>query len=293
MCGLEQYPKEQKCHQHFPYGNEDQLLYDFKETFEQSFESHLIARQIPGGGIFICLHGEAEILIDLKSYRLNAGDVCIVFPYSILQTVSKSDDFERFIIGINTTLVQEIQLPSATDYFLYIKENPCISLEREELNKLLELCDLMMQQYAIKDHPFRDEIARSMFRVVYFEIASIYTKRNPIVQEYVPRKDSLTRQFMYLLAKHHNTHRDVEFYANELCVTPRYLSAVVKERTGGGALSWINSLVIKQAKSLLRDNRLSVMQVSDQLNFANPSFFGQYFKKHTGMTPKGFRDEAG
>ncbi|KAA6326959.1 Arabinose operon regulatory protein [termite gut metagenome] len=127
--------------------------------------------------------------------------------------------------------------------------------------------------------------------MIYFEIASIYTKRNPIVQENVLRKDLLVRKFMFLVAKNYHLHREVEYYVNELCITPRYLSSVIKEKTGAGALSWINTMVIRQAKHLLRNNKMSVLQVSDELNFANPSFFGQYFKKHTGMTPKNFRDE--
>ncbi|MDR2859724.1 MAG: helix-turn-helix domain-containing protein [Mediterranea sp.] len=267
------------------------LLLDLNHGTDDAFDVHLNARQLMGGVMFICLNGETEFILDMKSYKLKKGDICIAFPFSILQTVSKSDDFERFIIAVSLELIQDIQIPSPTEYYLYIKDNPCIYLDEEEQKMLLELCNMMIQKYALTDHPFRKEITKSIFRVIYFEIASIYTKRNPIVQENVLRKDLLVRKFMFLVAKNYHLHREVEYYANELCITPRYLSSVIKEKTGAGALSWINTMVIRQAKHLLRNNKMSVLQVSDELNFANPSFFGQYFKKHTGMTPKNFRDE--
>jgi AraC-like DNA-binding protein len=269
---------------------EEPLLYDFSDKDNHTLETHLVSKHLMGGGVFICLNGETEFSIDLKSYKLKKGDMCVVFPFSFLQMISKSDDFERYIIGVSLELVEDIQIPSSTEYYLYIKDNPCISLDEEEIKMLLNLCEIMMQKYAQTDHPFRREIARSMFKVAYFEIATIYTKRNPIVQENVPRKDLLVRKFMLALAKNYHIHRDVEYYAGELCVTPRYLSSVIKEKTGSSAMLWINTIVIKQAKILLKENKLSVLQISEKLNFANPSFFGQYFKKQTGMTPKKYRD---
>ncbi|MDL2256709.1 helix-turn-helix transcriptional regulator [Bacteroidales bacterium OttesenSCG-928-I14] len=270
--------------------NSREELYDLNQNKDKSFETYLVAQHLNGGGIFFCLEGETEFFLDMKSYKLKKGDMCIIFPFSILQTISKSEDFENFIIGVSVELIQDIQMPSSTEYYLYIKDNPCISLTTEEQQMLLGLCNMMMRKYSLVDHPFRREIAKSMFRVIYFEIAAVYTKRNPIVQENVPRKDLLVRNFMFLVAKNYHKHREVEYYANKLCITPRYLSSVVKEKIGSGALTWINNMVIRQAMYLLRDRRLSVTQVSEELNFANPSFFGQYFKKHTGMTPKKFRD---
>jgi AraC-like DNA-binding protein len=274
------------------YGNQKGLLlYDFKNSVENTFETHLIPRQLYGGGIFICLQGETEFVLDLKVHKLKKGDMCIIFPFSILQTVHQSDDFDKFLLGISIELIDDIQLPSLTEYYLYIKENPCISLSDEEKKMLLELCELMIQKYTFTSHPFRQEIVKSLFKVIYYEIAAIYKKHNPIMHESIPRKDMLVRKFMYLLTKHYHKHRAVKYYAGELCVTPRYLSSVIKEKTNSGALFWVNNLVIKQAKNLLNDNSLSVLQISDKLSFSNPSFFGQYFKKHTGMTPKKFRDK--
>jgi AraC-like DNA-binding protein len=270
----------------------EKLFYGFSinSPVGNLLNNHEIPQHLPDGGIFICLQGEAEFFLDLKNYKLKAGDMCVAFPFSILQMISISDEFEGFGMGAGAALFNDIQLPSPTDYYLYIKDNPCISLSEEEQTMLTDLCRQMIQKYERTGHPFRMEIANSMFRVIYYEIAAIYKRGKPIVHEAVSRKDMLFRKFLFLMSKNYLRHKEVDYYAHELCVTPRYLSSVIKEKSGLSALGWINSMIIRQAKSLLGDFRLSIQQISNELNFANPSFFGQYFKKYTGTTPKKFRN---
>lgn len=270
--------------------NERLLGYFHISDAEDILSKYDTPRQLSIGGIAICLAGNAEFSLDLKHYKIKKGDIYVVFPFSVFNVIDKSDDFEGVCLIGSAELFKGIQLPSSTDYYLYIKDNPCISLSEEGQKKLIETCDLVVQKYDCIDHPFRMETTSSAFKILYYEIAAMYKVGKPIAQEFVPRKDMLVRRFMYLLAKNYQVHRDVDYYANELCITPRYLSSVMKDKTGSGALSWINDMVITQAKALLQDSRLSVLQISEKLNFPNSSFFGQYFKKYAGMTPKKFRD---
>ncbi|MDR0414548.1 MAG: helix-turn-helix domain-containing protein [Prevotellaceae bacterium] len=270
----------------------DKLFYGFSinSSSGRMFGERDVSRRLSDGGIFICLRGESEFFLDLKNYRLKAGDMCVTFPFSILQTVSTSNDFEGFGMGVSVELFHDIQIPSLTDYYLHIKNNPCISLSSAEQEMLTELCRQMVKKYERVDHPFRMEIVNSLFKTLYYEIAAIYKRGKPVIQGAVLRKEMLFRKFLFLAAQSYRQHREVDYYARELCVTARYLSSVVKEKSGMSATKWISGMVIRQAKILLKDSHLSVQQVADALNFANPSFFGQYFKKYTGITPKKFRD---
>lgn len=94
---------------------------------------------------------------------------------------------------------------------------------------------------------------------------------------------------MQLLLKHYKQHRDVQFYANELCITPKHLSLVIKQTTKKGANEIINEYVTLQAKSMIKSSTLTIQQISNELNFANQSFFGKFFKRQTGMSPKQYR----
>jgi AraC-like DNA-binding protein len=272
----------------------DRLFYGFRirEPAEWPLYEPQMPHSLASGGIFLCLRGEADFFLDLKRYRLRAGDMCLAFPFSIVQTMRLSPDFAGFGVGVAVELFDDINIPSLTDYYLYIKDNPCISLSASEQKMLTGFCRYLLLRYERADHPFRLEIANSLFRVIYCEIAAIYMRGQPIVHEAVSRKDMLFRKFLFLISKHSRRQRNVGYYADQLCVTARHLSATVKEKSGLTALAWINGLVIRQAKSLLEDRNLSIQQVADELRFTNPSFFGQYFKRETGLTPKEFRNRG-
>lgn len=97
------------------------------------------------------------------------------------------------------------------------------------------------------------------------------------------------RSFLRLVHANFTRERSVGFYASELCVSPKYLSALVKESTGRTAARWIEDYVIMEAKNLLRFSGKNVQQVAYALNFANQSAFGKYFKHLTGMSPSEFQ----
>ena len=98
--------------------------------------------------------------------------------------------------------------------------------------------------------------------------------------------NDLSDRFFRLLTIHYKKHRSVQFYADKLNLTPKYLSTAIKKVTGRPILEWIHEAVLIDAKMLLRTTHLTVQQISDQLNFSSPSAFVQFFKKHTGKTPR-------
>jgi AraC-like DNA-binding protein len=94
---------------------------------------------------------------------------------------------------------------------------------------------------------------------------------------------------MSLLATDITTSREVQYYANKLDITSKYLTVITRQVSGRNANEWITRSVLLNAKALLSTTQLSIQEISARLNFPNPSFFGQYFLRHTQMTPKEFR----
>jgi AraC-like DNA-binding protein len=85
----------------------------------------------------------------------------------------------------------------------------------------------------------------------------------------------------------------VKFYADILCITPRYFSKIVKENSGKSPNEWIDEYIMQEAKALLKSGNFTVQQVSDELNFPSQSFFGKYFKRHTGVMPSKYKKTNG
>ena len=79
------------------------------------------------------------------------------------------------------------------------------------------------------------------------------------------------------------------FYARQLCITPKYLTTLIKRISGLSVSEWIDNYVIIEAKTLLKYSTMSIQEIAYYLNFPNQSFFGKYFKNHTGMTPTAYR----
>ncbi len=126
-----------------------------------------------------------------------------------------------------------------------------------------------------------------MISKILTERAGASTDRRGSVSQ---RNREVFVRFMDLLDQYHQIERSVAFYADKLFITPKYLSSIVKKVSGENALEWINRYVVLEAKSLLMHSDKSIQEVAYALNFPNPSFFGKYFKHHTGMSPGEYKE---
>ncbi|MDR3217915.1 MAG: helix-turn-helix domain-containing protein, partial [Dysgonamonadaceae bacterium] len=139
-------------------------------------------------------------------------------------------------------------------------------------------------------NPHRLEMVRLLSQAFFYGINDVDQLRQGNAAP-TNKKDELFNSFYRLVLQHYKDSREVGFYADKLCVAPKYLSAAIKETTGKSAFEWITDYVLLEAKSLLKSTNMTIQQISDELNFANQSFFGKYFKRLAGMSPKSYRGE--
>lgn len=248
---------------------------------------------IESAGLCICLDGKAEIVINMQRYYLQKGDMCVITPNTMLKVAFRSEDFKGYTIALTQNFFNSINIPSSTSVYLYIKENPCISLSVEQQKNLLKFCNHLKEHDMREGHPFRHEISGLMVMTGIYEIIAIYKQKQPLKQQPYSRKNKLFLEFQQLIATHYNQHKMIDFYAEKLCVSSRYLSAVVKEISGLTASNCINRVVVMNVKNLLTNTEMTIQQISDEMNFPNPSFFTRYFKRMTGETPKAYRGKKG
>lgn len=244
------------------------------------------------GMMAICLRGTTRMSIDLKEYTFGANDMVIVLADQIVQQHQRSDDFLCCVFAVSIKFAQEAILSyrQFLPTLLRIKEDPRIPLKPEEVVSVLEYCSFLRQRVNMRDNCFRREIAKSLFHALFYELGNIMNRHAPAVGRQVKTcRDEVFEQFIHLVRDHYKAQRSVTFYADKLCLTPKHLSNVVKGLTGKSAGAWIDDYVILEAKALLKSTTLTILQVSEALNFANQSFFGKYFKQHTGVSPTQYR----
>lgn len=238
---------------------------------------------------FLCQSGQLDIVIDLKRFHITTGDLIVAYPRSVVRIIGHSEDLYGYTIIGDVSFFTSIQFPGKSSYCMYIMENPCISLLEEERAKIVSLHDMMLRESSDTHHPLRREIDECMMKMIVYEIAAIYLKRKPLVQQPHSRSEMIFQRFIFSLFNNFHIHRTLEFYAAEQSITPRHLSMIVKRMSEQTAGEWIVGCTVMSIKSKLQNKDLSIKEISDEMNFPNPSFFSQYFKKYAGVTPKEYQ----
>ena len=240
----------------------------------------------------MCLKGHMELSLDMEHYSIAPGDIILIRPNNILQYISHSDDLSAVFIAMNVhSTLDIISLIKRTlpPTYHYMKEAPLIHLNDHERQCVSEYYRLLKTKAAATDNPMRREIIVNILRAMIYDLIYISQQKIPQSNTSKGREDQLTELFIRQMENSFREHRDVAYYADKLCLTPKYLSQMVKKATGRTAGQWIDYRVILEAKILLQATDMTVQQISQELNFPNQSFFGKYFKNLTGISPQKYR----
>lgn len=244
-----------------------------------------------GMAICTCTRGMFCFSINDKTYKLEQGQVFTFLPRQTIKVISRSNDFFGQTLVFPIDFMPDYLSPINYEVVFRIIENPVLLVSPETMQSILTMHSLIVENYNNKEKAYKEDIVKAMLLAVVLEVGSEYAKHQQIRLPAVKsRKEELTETFITLLLTYYKTGRHVAFYAEKMLITPKYLSAAVKEVIGLGALDCINEVVIAKAKSCLRNSQRTVLQISDEFNFPNSSFFGRYFKQHTGETPLQYRN---
>ena len=241
--------------------------------------------------------GSADIAINLKRHKVSGNDFITVIRGSIVQIYDWSDNFHAYGINFPTGFTRDIDLwKNTVDSVGVIIGNPVVGLTRESnIAFMTGCCELLHRTHHSADIVFRQEIVKNMLEAMMFAASGFYLDKFPERSENggseaISRSHDIFNNFMHMVLKNYGRNREVSYYADLLCITPKHLGYVVKSTSGKLASEVISGVVVMDAKSKLKSSNLSIAQIADSLGFSNPSFFCKYFRKHTGMTPKQFRN---
>lgn len=247
-------------------------------------------------GIIISVRkqGIAKVNINLREYNAQENDLVICAPGDILQStpIQGTHQLQTLLISSNFLKEMYINLNSFMPFFISLKENPVFRLTEEEV-KELDTFYMMIEDTINKNDTYRTEIVRRLMAGYLYKIGSILHRKQPESKPENPkalkREEVLFNQFINLVTEYHCKERRVDFYAEQLFLSPKHFSTVIKKVSGKTAGEWIDEYVILEAKALLKYSEMSIQEVAYYMNFPNPSFFGKYFKHHTKMSPSEYK----
>ena len=243
--------------------------------------------------IGLCREGSGTVKINFKDHHVEQGSVLAILPRQIFRNMERTDDFKIEVMFVSTDFFSDLGSSKGYNVLLHMAGQPSLKIPGDTMESLLELYRIIGKHYDDNKKPYRDKVVKGLLFALIMEIGSAYVQHGEIgMTETSNRKEEITERFFKLLSQNFRHQRSVGFYADKMCLTPKYLSATVKSVTGHPILDWINMAVVIEAKTRLKTSDLTVLQISDELNFPNPSFFGRFFKQHVGMTPHKYRNQG-
>ena len=243
--------------------------------------------------LLFCTEGRLQFEMNDRTYIANKGNVVVGLPKMVFSNYMMSPDFKSNIIALSYSAAQRnMQInKDSLDLMQHVASNPVIEIDADRQ-------ELVSKYYSIIEHKvknphgyFHKEIMRSIFSCAVYELFAIIAPHVSYSNDGGSMKQAnlLFKRFADLINANNGKVRSVKSYAEEMCITPKYLSFVSKTVTGRTALDWIHTSTVRAIERYLRHSNLSIKEIADQLDFPNLSFFGKFTKSHLGVSPTEYR----
>jgi len=246
----------------------------------------------------LCTQGSVTVDIDDVVYHISKGDVFFLPPSLYAKINYVSTDLAGIIIYVDydfmMSMVNKVMdIRSA----LYFADHPYMSLTVSQYETLHTMMQNLIHRIEVESVTEASEqylivlreLIISMCNTLAYEVINFYLQSHRLLVGDWDRTDKIVQEFIVNVYHNFRKHREVAYYAEQLCITPAYLSSLVKEKTGKPALQWIIDIVISEARQLLQYTDMSVKEIATTLSFPTQSPFGKYFKQYVGKSPKEFR----
>ncbi len=240
--------------------------------------------------IGLCTKGQLRYRIDGKEQVINEGDILIVSEHQVIDGYKLSPTMEGLCIMMSVNFFHEIikSVHDVSSLFVFARTQPVLKLEQRECDAFKEFFYVIKKKITDTNNFFRKDLIRTLLLAMFYDVGNIIYRVRNFGEVQVPSEKLFTR-FLRLVQTNCKRERRVSWYARQLCISPKYLSLVVKRISGRTALEWIENYVTMELRVALKNSTRSIKEIAEDMNFPNQSFLGKYFKEHVGMTPSEYR----
>ena len=247
---------------------------------------------IKGAVLLLIKHGKCTIELDLEKYVLTERSCVAALPNQIARISEISKDIKFICVACSQAMVEELMthINEAFSLMIKAKQQPSIKLDPVEYANILQSFNFLIAKIKTSvESPYNFQIVQNALLTLAYECVGITTKSDNI-EPPSSKKEALFNSFINLVSQNHKQEHSVTYYATKLFITPKYLTRVVEETSHKPAKRWIDEYIALEAKMMLRSTQKTIQEISDELNFPDMSFFGKFFKRMTGTSPKAYRE---
>lgn len=276
---------------------DDFFIMDIK--FEEPHQSLSHPCRLDGYMLIYCINGHIRLNVNLNEYDLKDGMAFFNIPGNLLRVNelvnTQGEGLHYFCVAMSKSFVNELKIDMNKLFTegMSLLEHPSVVMdpkEKETAGKYMELLGNLLES----DMLYKREAIYSVMSSVFYMLSGIWARQASDLRENASVATNRSRmifdQFLKLVSQNYARHRNVGFYADKLCLTPKYLSKLIKDTSGRSAPEWIDSYVVLEAKNLLKYSNAAIKEIVYTLNFPNQSVFYKFFKARTGQTPSEYRN---
>ena len=242
----------------------------------------------------LCTGGTAMIELFSMRRQISKNDLVTILPCQLASIHKVSDDFSMIFFKVDKVMFMDIMssLGRITpNFFFHMRKNFQVPISVNEAKRFLGFCRAIDFRTNNDDPAFRRETILHLLRIYYWDFYVHFQKKTrkrntPLLNS---NKESIAMKFAMLVFENRETHREVAYYADQLCISPLYLTKIIQEVNGRSARDMIADYTIIGIKTLLRNADITIKDVVRHSGFSSQSSFSRFFRKHTGMSPSEYR----
>lgn len=237
--------------------------------------------------LLIVRQGNIHCDVENKPTLVGWGEMLVVLFDTLTIIRDVSNDLCCDAVFITNAFLSRLALTDAFGANLSIGRNPRIALGEEGLVSMDNYLTMMQQMIRHADNPYRLDCLRSLTEAFFYGAGYYWHLQHKVLDKHMP--DIITEQFLQLLQQHGHAEHTLAFYANRLCVSPKYLSACVTNVTGVTALKHLQRHIVQHADRMLRSRSKTLSDVAAALGFPTTEAFSHYYRRATGHSPSSLR----
>ena len=267
-------------------------------SLEKDFKIFTLSKELPIttypsyirlGIVIYCVKGNAKIDIYSNKHIITPKELIIILPGQLVALTDVSVDFQIRYFTITESFYTDILSGISRfspHFFFYMRQHYYFKMEDVETLSFVDFFELLIRKAVDPENLYRRESVILLLRILFLDIYNNSLDSTATIDVH---KKELTHKFFQLVMSNYKVNRSVTFYANSLCITPKYLTMVVKEVSGKSAKDWITEYMILELKGLLTNSTLNIQEIVEKTQFSNQSSLGRFFRRHTGLSPLQYR----
>lgn len=238
----------------------------------------------------LCLEGSITVSINLMDTEIKQGDFVALLPGTIIQFYSQNEKVRIGFVGFSEQCIAKVNVVQSTLHsFSSILRSPVLHIE-PTLASYFQDYFALLGRVTTGPYTLDTEMNRHILQGMLYGIDKLYSESPHMEIHPQSRKEEICRKLVQLVTENYTHERRAQFYADKMGISLQHLSTTIKQVTGKNILDIIAHIILIDAKSKLKSTDMTVQEIAYSLNFPTASFFGKYFKRHTGVSPQEYRN---